>query len=228
MRRSISRTMLRVEAVEPRWLPSCTIPVLTSHTYDTVVADVEQVVAKLVRTHDAARAANGLRNVSAKIPFGRRQLAPAWMSDLALYSSAVPGSGLATEQLLLATLKRDVASAVAAGELRVTGRHAAALSRAPLASLDSVRVANNTTLTLAVTVSLNNTGRSIPMTIPRNAVPALFDFGTATGNFMTISVRNANGANPPPFSTGLNRPISGYNGTLFSVSILGGYFSVGS
>jgi hypothetical protein len=224
--------MLQVEAVEPRWLPSGTIPVLTLHSYDIVVADIEQVVAKLVTTHDAARAANGLRNVSAKIPFGRRQLAPAWMSDLALYSPAVPGSGRATENVLHGTLKRDVAFGLAEGELRVTGIDAAVLSRsglrAPLVSLDSVRVANKTTLTLAITVTLNNTGRFIPMTIPSNAVPALFDFGTATGNLMTISVRNANGATPPPFTTGLNQPNSGYYGTLFSVSVLGGFFSVGS
>lgn len=232
MRRAITRTSLQVEAVEARWLPSGITPVLTSRMYDTIAADVTQVVARLVRTHDAARAVDSLRNLSARIPFGSSQLASAWMSDLASYEPAMPGSGRATAKLLLADLKRDVAAGVAAGAIRVIGRHAAAFPRpglgAPLSSLDSVRVANNTSLTLAVTVTLNNTGRSIPKTIPSNGAPALFDFGTATGNFMTINIRNANGASPPPATTGLNRPISGYNGALFRVSVFAGFFSVGS
>jgi hypothetical protein len=221
--------MLQVEAVEARRLPSSATPVLTSHTLDTVVASVEQVVARLVRTHDAARAANRLTSLAASIPFGRRQLAPAWVSALVVYNPAVPGSGRPMVRLLLADLKQDLAFGIASGELRVTGKDAAILTRAglgaPLVSLDSVRVANNTSLTLGVTVTLNNTGRSIPMTISSSAV-ALFDFGTATGNFMAISVRNANGTSPPPFSTGLNKPFMGYNGALFTVSVFGGFFSV--
>jgi hypothetical protein len=203
---------------------------LTSHTLESVVAGVGRVVSRLIRTHDLARTAASLESLAARIPFGRRQLAAAWVSDLALFNPAVPGSGRTTERVLLATLKRDAAFGVAEGEFRVTGKDAALFSatgpRAPQVSLASVRVANNTNLTLAVTVSLNNTGRSIPMTIPTNSAPALFDFGTATNNFMTIFVRNANGTSPPPFSTGLNKPIGGYNGTLFTVSVLGGFFSV--
>jgi hypothetical protein len=232
MRKPISRTTLQVEAVEARWLPSGVTPVLTSQRYDTVAAAVVQVMARVVRTHDAARAADRLSTLSTRIPFGSVQLASAWTSDLASYNPAVPGSGWATAKLLLADLKRDVAAGVSAGAIRVTGRHAAdfppPIVGAPLSSLDSVRVANSTPLTLAVTLTLNNTGRSIPKAIPSNGAPVLFDFGTATGNFMTINVRNANGASPPPFTTGLNRPISGYNGALFSVSVLGGFFSVGS
>jgi hypothetical protein len=232
MRRSISRASLNVEEVEARRLLSGVTPVLTSPTYDTVVADVRRVMANLERTHDAPRAADRLRSLSAAIPLGHRQLAPVWSRDLASYNPAVTGSGRATEQRLLADLEQDVAAGVAAGAFRVTGKDAAAFPRfgsgAPLSSLDSVRVANKTTLTLAVTVTLNNTGRSIPMTIQGNGAVALFNFGTATGNFMTIQIRNANGASPPPYTTGLNRPISGYNGALFSVSLFAGRFSVGS
>src|SRR4051794_39624253 len=109
MRKSSTRATLRVEALEARWLPSGVTPVLTSHAYDTVVADVEHVVSNLVRTHDTARATDRLRTLSARIPFGSRQLAAAWMGDLASYNPAVPGSGQATEKLLLADLNRDVA-----------------------------------------------------------------------------------------------------------------------
>jgi|GEM_PF-5158902 len=232
MRGPMSRAMLQVEAMEERWLPSGVTPVLTSQMYDTVVAGVTQVVASLVRTQDAARAADRLRSLSTRIPFESSQLASTWMSDLESYNPAVPGSGRATAKRLLADLKQDVSAGVAAGAIRVIGRHTAAFPRprlgAPLASLDSVRVANNTSLTLVVTVTLNNTGRSIPKTIPSNGPPVLFDFGTATGNFMNINIRNANGTSPPPYTTGLNRPISGYNGTLFGVSVFAGYFSVNS
>jgi hypothetical protein len=206
------------------------LPALTSHTYDSIAADVRHVVARLVRTQDTSRAATALEVLAARIPFGRRQLAAAWISDLELYNPAVPGSARTTQRVLLATLKRDVAFGVAEGEFRVTGKDAAMFSasglRAPQPSLDSVRVANNTNLTLAVTVSLNNTSRSIPMMIRSGAAPALFDFGTDTNFFMTIFVRNANGNSPPPFQTGLNKPVGGYNGALFTVSVLGGFFSV--
>jgi hypothetical protein len=185
-------------------------------------------VARLERTQDPSRAATSLESLAARIPFGRRQLAPEWVSDLALFSPGVSGSGLTTEKALLTTLRHDVALGVAKGEFRVTGKDAAALSspRLPQVSLDSVRVGNNTNLTLSVTVSLNNTGRSIPMTIRAGAPPALFDFGTATNNSMSISVRNANGGSPPPFNTRLDMPVGGYNGKLFTVSILGGFFTV--
>jgi hypothetical protein len=230
MRKSIAQTTLKVEQVEARCLPSAVLPVLTSHTFETVTAGVEHVVAGLVRTQDTSRAVSRLESLAARIPYGRRQLAAEWVSDVALFDPTIPGSARTTEQVLLKTLRHDVAYGVAEGEFRVTGKDAASLSspglKAPQVSQDSVRVANNTNLTLAVTVSLNNTGRSIPMTIRSGAPPALFDFGTATNNFMTISVRNANGSSPPPFNTGLNKPITGYNGTLFTVSILGGFFTV--
>ena len=232
MRKSVFRTTLRVEAVQARWLPSGVTPVLTSQRYDTVAADVVHVVARLVRTHDAARAAGSLTRLSTRIPFGSVQLASAWMSDLASYNLAVPGSGRAYGE---APPGRPEAGRRRRGRCRRAPRDREARRRlprpglgAPQSSLDSVRVANNTSLTLTVTVTLNNTGRSIPRTIPSGGAPALFDFGTASGNFMMINIRNANGASPPPYTTGLNRPISGYNGAMFRVSVFAGYFSVGS
>jgi hypothetical protein len=230
MGRSVVRTTLEVEQVEARRLLSSVLPVLTSHTFDSVTAGLVRVVSQLVRTDDSARAASSLESLAARIPFGRRQLAAAWVSDLALFDPSVPGSGRTTAQALLRTLRHDVAYGIAEGEFRVTGKDAAAVSspglKAPQVSLDSVRIANSSNLTLAITVSLNNTGRSIPMTIPSGAPPALFDFGTATNNLMTINVRNANGSNPPPFQTRLNQRVGGYNGALFTVSILGGFFTV--
>jgi hypothetical protein len=231
MRRPSRRATLEVEAIERRSLLSGVTSVLTSRTYDTVVAAVERVVSNLKRTHNTARAMAQLSALSERIPFESQQLAAAWASDLASYDPAVRGSGRATEKSLMADLSEDVAAGVAAHALQVTGRHARMFSGAgpgaPASSLDSVRVANHTSLTLAVTVTLNNTGRSIPKTIPGNGASALFDFGTATGNFMSINIRNANGASPPPYTNGLNRPIGGYRGTLFSVSIFAGRFSLG-
>jgi hypothetical protein len=121
-------------------------PVLTSQTYDTVVAHVRQVMSNLVRTHDTARALHRVTHLSARVPFESRQLAAAWMRDLASYDPRVPGSGRATEKLLLAELNRDVAAGVAAGAIRVTGRRAPVFSRpgwgTPQSRLDSVRIAD--------------------------------------------------------------------------------------
>lgn len=243
MRRPSSRTKLQVEAVEARWLPSGVPLVLTSRMYDAVAADVMNVVANLAKTQNAVRAEESLTRISTRIPFESTQLASTWVNNLASFNRAVPGSRQATTKLLLADLKRDVAAGVAAGTIRVIGRHAPTFPRpgqggggggggggtpAPQSSLDSVRVANNTNLTLTVTVTLSNTRRFITKTIPRSTTPALFDFGSTTGNFMTITIKNANGASPPAYTTNLNRPISGYNGALFGVSVFGGYFSVSS
>jgi hypothetical protein len=56
----------------------------------------------------------------------------------------------------------------------------------------------------------------------------VFNFGTATDAFMTMDVSAADGAQtPPPWSNiSLSQPISGYNGTLFTISLFGPYFSV--
>jgi hypothetical protein len=55
-----------------------------------------------------------------------------------------------------------------------------------------------------------------------------FDFHSATGDFMTIDIRRADGGqSPPPFlNVPLNQPIGGYNGTLFTISVVSGFFNL--
>jgi hypothetical protein len=103
----------------------------------------------------------------------------------------------------------------------------------PTSSLDSVRIQNATGLAIVVTVQLDVSTTHQPQireTIPAQASSiALFNFGTATNAFMTMDVSSANGGSqsPTPFNNvNLSQPLSGYNGTLFTISLFGPYFNV--
>jgi hypothetical protein len=102
----------------------------------------------------------------------------------------------------------------------------------PAPSLDSVSIQNTTGLALLVTVQLDVQQLqqpSITETIPaQGSSSVLFDFGTATGAFMTMDISLANGGqSPSPFTdVSLSQPLSGYNGALFTISLLGPYFNV--
>ena len=103
----------------------------------------------------------------------------------------------------------------------------------PTSSLDSVRIQNATGLAIVVTVQLDVSVTFQPQirgTIPAQASSsALFDFGTATNAFMTMDVSSANGGpqSPTPFNdVMLSQPLGGYNGTQFTISLLGPYFNV--
>ncbi len=102
----------------------------------------------------------------------------------------------------------------------------------PTSSLDSVRIQNTTGLALLVTVQLDVSQNQQPWI--REVIPAQedsivdFDFGTATGAFMTMDVSSADNAQTPvPFNNiSLSQPLGGYNGALFTISLLGPYFNV--
>jgi hypothetical protein len=102
----------------------------------------------------------------------------------------------------------------------------------PTSSLDSVRIQNTTGLALVVTIHLNVAQVQQPRiteTIPaQGSSIAVFNFGTATNAFMTMDVSRADrGQSPAPFNNiNLSQPLSGYNGTLFTISLLGPYFNV--
>ena len=102
----------------------------------------------------------------------------------------------------------------------------------PVPSLDSVRIQNTTGLALVVTIHLRVPQVQQPWitaTIPARANSIVaFDFGSATNAFMTMDVRRADGGQtPPPWSSiNLAQPITGYNGTLFTISVFGPYFDV--
>src|SRR5262249_20625990 len=161
---------------------------------------------------------------------GLQHLAPAWQHALASDNTRTAGSRRTSRRQLLADLKHDVAAGVAAGEFRLTGAGAAAyLSSAGLAqaSLDSVTIFNSTGFGITVTASLNGTGRTLPPRTIANSTSSLFDFVSRTNNFISINVSRTGSNQPPPFTNvPLNRPISGYDGKQFTVSVFGGRFSV--
>jgi hypothetical protein len=100
----------------------------------------------------------------------------------------------------------------------------------PTPSLDSVRIHNTTGLALLVAVHLNVSQfqqPSITESIPANS-SMLFDFGTATNDFMTLDVSRADRVqSPTPFNNiNLSQPLSGYDGALFTISLFGPYFNV--
>lgn len=100
-------------------------------------------------------------------------------------------------------------------------------------SLDSVRIQNTTGLAIVVTIQLEVPQvrqPTITETISAQGdTTALFDFGSATGDFMMMNVSLApgGGQSPPPFdNVNLSQPMNGYNGTLYTISLFGPYFNV--
>jgi hypothetical protein len=203
---------------------------LTMGRLRAVAAVVERTAMNLARTHNLSRASTRLTDLASEIPDGLQQLAPVWRHDLASHNPQTPGSGRAFRRQLLADLKHDVAAGVAAGEFRLIGPGAAAYLRSavlPQASLDSVTIFNSTGFGITVSASLNGTGRTLPPRTIANSTSSLFDFGSSTNNFISINVSRTGSSQPPPFTNViLNRPISGYSGKQFTVSVFGGRFSV--
>jgi hypothetical protein len=223
---------LQVEALEPRGLLSGLTPVLTMSTFDAVVASVDRAMEILAATNNVRRVEASLANLASKIPFGRRELLPSWQGDLAVADPRVPGSALAAEQRMIGDLDADVVRGVASGELRVTGHAAAAFSRLaqlPAANVASVNIGNNTGRSITVTATLTGTvpPQMLTRTIANNGT-ALFDFGSNGTNYISINVRRSDGLQPPPPLTNyvLNRPISGYNGKLFTITVFANLYSV--
>jgi hypothetical protein len=235
MRNPGARVSLRVEAMESRELLAVATPVLTMHTVNTVVADVKTVVGALAKTHDFGAARTGLTNVSSEVPFGRRQLSPTWLADLGIYNARVPGSGLAMQKQILNDLNLYILGGVGSGKFRVIGPGSAAFHRpglggvgAPAVSTASVTIVNNTGYNITVAASLNGTSQSITRQIANNG-SALFDFQSSSTNFISVNIARTDGGQPPPPSLGnrLSRPISGYHGASFPISVFAGLFSVG-
>jgi hypothetical protein len=228
-----------VDVIEPRVLPSTAAPLLSSHELSGVVRDVRAILTTLARTTDTAQASAQLTRLSSRLPSGPQALAPSWQSDLGLYHPHSAGSFITTQKRILADLHRYALG----GNPPVTGSGSTTAATpghgnrgtpppVPAPSLDSVRIENTTGLALTVTVHLRVPQVQQPYiieTIPAGGTSnATFDFGTATDAFMTMDVSLANGSqSPPPFSNlSLAQPMSGYNGTIFTIVLVGPYFNV--
>jgi hypothetical protein len=248
MGRPTKRLMPDVDVMEPRTMLTTGAPLLSVHALHGVVHDVRSIFGTLIRTGDTGRAGAALTGLSSRIPLGSEQLAPTWLNDLELYRPHAPGSGVRTEARILGDLYRYVRGGAGGGlPAPVPGATNPPVSNpgpggggntggagvpAPTQSLDSVRIQNTTGLNLRVTVYLRVPQVQQPWItelIPAGGDPIVsFDFGTATGSFMTMNVSMANGSlTPPPLSNlSLDQPIGGYDGTLFTISLFGSYFNV--
>ena len=95
-----------------------------------------------------------------------------------------------------------------------------------------MRIENTTGLDLVVTVQLEVPQVQQPTITETISAEAdstvLFDFGTATGDFMMMNVSRAGGGqSPPPWNNiNLSQPLNGYDGIVFTISLLGPYFTV--
>jgi hypothetical protein len=232
-----------VDIIESRVLLSTAVPLLSKHALSGVVHDVKAIVSTLAKTQDTVQASAHLTGLSSRIPSGPEGLAPSWRSDIGLYHAHSARSVIATERRILGDLYRYVQAGVDGGNRPVTGSGSATSTTpgpgtggtatpVPAPSLDSVRIQNTTGLALLVTVHLKVPQTPQPWiteTIPAQGSSIVsFDFGTATNAFITMDVSRADGGQtPPPFTNiSLSQPLSGYNGALFTISLIGPYFNI--
>lgn len=234
MRKPRQRAVASVESMESRELLSGTVPVLTMNTYNAVVADVQNVMGTLAKTHNFKAAVAGLTDASTSIPYGGKQLSPTWQADLGTYSPTVPGSGLAAQRKILLDLNQYIIRGVHARQFIVTGKGSEAFYNAsapgvgtPAVSQDAVTIRNNSGYAIQVRAFLNGTQRSILKQIPVNGT-AVFDFNSYTNNYISINIGRADNLSPPPASYNnlLGRPVGGYYGTQFTISVFANLFSV--
>jgi hypothetical protein len=245
MSRLKKNLMPSVESMEQRSLPSAALPVLTTRTVNAVVVDISRVVGTLAKNNDFARAASVLTRAASKIPYGAHQLAPELRADLESARMVSPSTAAETRKELLGDVYQYVINGAQNGTFRVVGAGSAIYyvlspgqgpggtigNPPPTANADAVNIQNATGQAIQVTVRLNTSGNppQITQTIPATGQTTLpFNFGTSTNAFMTMSVSTANGSRPPYPLTNyqLSKPINGYFGTLFTVTILGQYFAV--
>jgi hypothetical protein len=243
MRKAKTGVLPGVDVMEPRLLLSTAAPLLSKHALSGVVRDVRDIMSTLAKTADTVQASAHLTALSSGVPSGTEGLAPLWRSDIGLYRPHSARSLLTTQRRILGDLDSYVQGGVDGGDRPVTGSGSTTSTTSgrgkgdsatpvPAPSLDSVRIQNTTGLALLVTVHLEVPQiqqPSITETIPAEGSSIVpFDFGTATNAFMTMNVSRADGGQTPPPFTNLNlsQPISGYNGTLFTISLFGPYFNV--
>jgi hypothetical protein len=244
-----------LDPAEPRVLLSGGHALLSRPALNIVVHDLERIVTSLAKTHDTATASASLNSLASRIPSGSTGLAPSWQIDLTLYNPNARRSVAAVKRHLVSDLDWYVeggtqpttpSPATPTGSAPTTpsptgptgstsgtgGSSNPTPPTTPAPALDSVGIENTTGLALTVTITLETGQRlqpSITETIPAQGDAVVpFDFGTSTNALMSMSVSLANGGQSPPAWTdaSLSQPISGYDGTVFQISLFGPYFNV--
>ncbi len=235
-----------VDPVEPRVLLSSVPMVPAPPGLHGVVREVHQIVGELAQTGQVRRADIQLTRLAAQIPGGPEILAPLWRADLGMYRPHMRGSVAAVRVVILDELYGFARVGLPPGRVLPSPQPYPPRSgsplpypprpsplqpgpsqpgpTAPLVSRDSATVANDTGYALSITVRLNAPyGPYITQVLPANyGSSALFDFHSATGGFLTISIIRADGIpTPTPLTASLNMPMNGYFGTSYTVSLMG-------
>ena len=250
MRRSKRGISPNVNVMESRELLSTAATVFSERALNGVVRDVKAIMGTLAKTENTVQASANLANLSARIPSGPQALAPSWQSDLSRYRPHSTRSVVTTERLILGDLYRYIQSNVngvappipgsgsssnpppTSGPGSGEGMPPPAPAPAPVTSLDSVTIQNTTGLAIEVTIYLDVPQVQQPwitQVIPAQGTSnVVFNFNSSTDAFMTMDVSMANGSLTPPPLTNLSlpQPMNGYNGALFTISLIGPYFNV--
>ena len=238
MRRQTPRILPVLDAIESRVLPSGAAPLISPHALRVDVAEVRTIMGSLARTGNITRAESRLDAVAAKIPGGTQVLLPEWRVDLSVYrSSGRSVTAAVAANRIIGDLEGYVegdgvtSSPPNSGSSTSPPPNSGSSTPPTSPSEDSVTIQNETGLALAVTVRLDVPQVQQPYITETIAAQAgssvLFNFGTATDAFMTITITRADGVPSPPYlSVALDQPIGGYDGTAFTISMVGPYFNV--
>jgi hypothetical protein len=253
MRRTKPALSPTVDVMEPKLLLSAAASLDSARALDRVVHEVRGVVNLLARTADTAQASAQLTGLASEISPSSSGLSTSWQNDLALYRPGSQRSAIAIQKRIIIDLHHFLQGGINGGSQSPSGTGSTSSGspsqgatgtpspspgssdtsgRASTPSLDSVRIQNDTGLALAVTIYLDdgqNPQPYITATIQAQGDPTvLFNFGTSTNAFMTMNISRADGLpSPAPFeNVDLSQPLNGYEGTLFTISLLGPYFNV--
>lgn len=105
------QVVFQVESLETKAAPSTFVPVLSHHTFNQVVRQIDRAAGTYARTHNARAFDAELSRASTRIPFGHSQLYPIWQDDESIYDPGTPGSG----QAMVRQIKLDLGSYVRDG-----------------------------------------------------------------------------------------------------------------
>lgn len=234
MRKNRIAARPQLEMLDRRELLSGFPPTLTTNRLNAVARGVKDVMGTLARTDDFDAAGRRLGSLAASVPYGRRDLAPAWLASLASVDRGVPGSGLAAQDQMIRDLYQVVHAQVQDRAIRVSGAGSDAFTQLPppvVPSEQSITLVNLTGEPIKATVYLNVIRPGQRPTIgPRVLEPLpggntyLFDFGTKAPAWRSISLKIDATKSTKKF---VERPlVQPYGGTAFYVTTIGPYFDV--
>jgi hypothetical protein len=118
MRTNRRRTVIQIETLEGRAVPSTVLPVLTHHTLHQVLHQIDNAAGSFAKSHNANAFDASLSRISSRIPFGRAQLLPTWQADENIYDPATRGSGVAMIKQIKVDLIQYVKDGVSNGDFK--------------------------------------------------------------------------------------------------------------